>query len=574
MEKSSHHIHMPNSNGLFLNNYSIINYSCGLPYNQKPQKIKERTFEILALRNMQNVLHVKNLSISWVQQGEEPIVAVHGLTFSLQKAKTLALIGASGSGKSITALSLMGLLPRNAFISGKIELEQAEGYLDLVRIKEEKWGQIRGKYIGMVFQEPMSALNPIMKCGKQLAESLRAHGDISRKQARYKALEWMAKVKLPRPERMWHRYPHELSGGQKQRLMIAMAMCHGPKLLIADEATTALDVTVQKEVLGLIRDLQQETGTALLFITHDLALARTLTDDFLVLERGKVAPAAAPIILEKPKIGLDIGYPQRELLKVENLSVRFPETYGFFGRPKTYFQALDGVSFQAYEGEALGIVGESGCGKTTLGRTLMGLQPRESGLIRFRDKVIQDGAKEQWKRLRSDIQIVFQDPYASLNQRVTIGDILMEPLEVHAIVPKAQRKAEVARLLDMVQLPQNAVWKYPYEFSGGQRQRICIARALSVRPRLLICDESVSALDPGTQEGILALLANVQREQSITYLFITHDLEIVRRFCQRAMVMRNGKIVEEGPTAMIMERPKDAYTRQLLEAIPGKYKFI
>lgn len=525
-------------------------------------RAKGFTFEFMTAAPQKNCLSVRQLSIRF--EGPQPFRAVQDISFDMAAGKTLALIGQSGSGKSVTSLALMGLLPANARVEGSMRLEGAG---ELNGLQERDWQAIRGRSVGMVFQEPMTALNPVKTCGYQLIESIRAHSDLSTKEARALALQWFEKVKLPQPARLLRRYPHQLSGGQKQRVMIAMAMCHHPTLLIADEPTTALDVTVQQEIIQLMKSLQQEYGTSILFITHDLALARTIADDYLVMEKGRLtntfphtrAVAVAPEPADQ----------QQPLLAVKDLNIRYTEEINWLGKTTKSFTAVDQVSFALYPGETLGLVGESGCGKSTLSRSILGLQQVTSGHIYFEGQDITKFDASQWRKLRKDIQIIFQDPYASLNQRITIGAALAEPLLVHGLAKGKNVDKLVEELLEMVALPAEARHKYPHEFSGGQRQRICIARALAVRPRLVICDESVSALDVTIQEQILELLARLQQEMGLTYLFITHDLTVVKRISNRIMVMQQGKIVEEGPTDTVLNHPREAYTQRLLRAVPG-----
>ncbi len=512
----------------------------------------------------QPCIQVSKLSIRF--EGHQAFDAVQEVSFSIAAGKTLALIGQSGSGKSVTSLALMGLLPANATVRGSMLLE---GNGNLADLRQGDWPALRGKKIGMVFQEPMSALNPVKTCGYQLMESIKAHQHLSTKATQELALQWLTKVKLPTPEKLFRRYPHQLSGGQKQRVMIAMAMCNHPALLIADEPTTALDVTVQKEIILLMKELQQEFHTAILFITHDLALARTIADDFLVLEKGRMVTDFPQRTKENSTADVMIAPEQQPLLQVKNVEIIYTEEMNWLGKTTKSFTAVDQVSFDLYAGETLGLVGESGCGKSTLSRSILGLQPVTKGHIYFEGQDITQYTTRQWRQLRKDIQIIFQDPYASLNQRIKVGDALAEPLLVHGISTRKNVDKAVEELLAMVQLPLSARDKYPHEFSGGQRQRICIARALAVQPRLVICDESVSALDVKIQEQILELLIGLQQQKQLTYLFITHDLTVVRRISNRIMVMEKGKIVEQGPTATIMNHPAKAYTQKLLSAVPG-----
>lgn len=521
------------------------------------------TFESMPAEKNKNIISVKNLNIRFA--GPQPFHAVQDVSFEIAEGSTLALIGQSGSGKSLTSLALMGLLPKNASLTGSMLLQPA---LELAEIPMQEWSQIRGKKIGMIFQEPMTALNPVKTCGYQLMESLRVHQQLSTSAAKEKAIAWFEKVKLPDPERLLRRYPHQLSGGQKQRVMIAMAMCNHPALLIADEPTTALDVTVQKEIVELMKELQEEFNTALLFITHDIALAKTITQHFLVLEKGRVLHGGFPQVNEK-LLNADLHIQEEfPLLKVENLEVVYPQNINWLGKTTSYITAVNKVSFELYKGETLGLVGESGCGKSTLSKTILGLQAASSGSVLFDNQNITKFSADQWRKLRKDIQIIFQDPYASLNQRMKIGDALAEPMLIHKLANKQNVEKHVHQLLEMVQMPENAALKYPHEFSGGQRQRICIARALAVEPKLIICDESVAALDVHIQEQILELLAKLQQEKNLTYLFITHDLNVVKRISNRIMIMEKGNIVESGSTDIVMTYPQQAYTRKLISAMP------
>lgn len=509
------------------------------------------------------VLKVKNLHIQF--EGPNPFHALQGISFKIAAGKTLALIGTSGSGKSLTSLAIMGLLPENARQTGYIILEEPGGELILNTLSAKEWGKVRGKKVSMVFQEPMSALNPIMSIGAQLTESILAHQAIDRASAKRKAIEWLDKVKLPEPAAIYQRYPHQLSGGQKQRVVIAMAMCNHPAVLIADEPTTALDVTVQAEVIQLMKQLQREFGTALLFITHDLALAKLIADDFIVLEKGKVVPDLITPEFKAPKAGPVVN---PCLLKVEGLKVHYTERSNWLGKQEKVFKAVDGVSFEIEQGDRMGLVGESGCGKSTLSKCILGLQKATAGQIWFKDKELTTLPEKQWFDLRKSIQIIFQDPYASLNPRLNVRDLLSEPLQVHKVVDKAGMEPRLKRLLDQVQLPHTALKKYPHEFSGGQRQRICIARALSVEPEFIICDESVSALDVKIQAQVLELLYELQGELDLTYLFITHDLHVVKSFCNKIMVMQKGLIVEAGEAEQVLTYPQENYTKKLLAAAP------
>lgn len=553
------------------------------------------------------ILSVQDLDISF--PGDPPFTAVSGLSFSIKKGGTLAVVGESGSGKSLTALTLMGLLPVKAVVTGNGTLQSGGQQISLISKNAEAWRSIRGKQISMVFQEPMSALNPVMKIGKQLRESILAHQQISKAEAREKALQWMREVQLPDPEKLYERYPHQLSGGQKQRVMIAMAMCQHPTLLIADEPTTALDVTVQKEVLLLMHKLQQQYGISMIFITHDLALAAEMADEVLVLykgktmeygpasqvlstpqnaytkallacrpaaqEKGKRLPVVADFLQEKDLLSSDVTLPSpppvisdEQLLTVRDLRIWFGEEHNLLGKTTRYFKAVDEVSFELKKGEILGLVGESGCGKSTISKSLMGLLPVRSGQILFNGMDLATLKPAQWKTVRKDIQMIFQDPFSSLNPRMTVADMLADPLKVHEVVPTRDISKESARLLDLVQLPVSALKRYPHQFSGGQRQRLGIARALTLRPQLLICDESVSALDVSVQAQILNLLKDLQASFQLSYLFISHDLNVVHYISDRVLVMKSGKIVESGSADKILRHPDHPYTQKLVASIP------
>lgn len=556
------------------------------------------------------ILSVSHLQIAF--GGSDAFTAVNDISFRLERGKTLAIVGESGSGKSLTALALTGLLPHTAMLKGNIDLTIANKKVPLQNITDNKqWESIRGKEIGMVFQEPMSSLNPVMTIGKQLVESITTHKHISKKEAKYIALDWLTKVQLPEPEKLFGRYPHQLSGGQKQRVMIAMAMCNHPVLLIADEPTTALDVTVQQEIVKLMHSLLQG-NTSMIFITHDLSLAATLADDVLVMCKGEVMEyGTTEQVLKSPKnpytqalvacrpSGEQRGYKllivsdfldadtsrtieqithtplpsgnigDEVLLQVSDLKVWFSGNKPMFGKPVEDFKAVDEVSFNLYKGEILGLVGESGCGKSTLSLSLMGLIPIHSGQVLFNGTDLATLQPKGWTQIRTRVQMIFQDPYASLNPRMTIGDGLTEPMRAHNIVPNKELKQEAKRLLDLVHLPVDALKRYPHQFSGGQRQRIGIARALALRPQLLICDESVSALDVSVQAQILNLLKELQQEFQLSYLFISHDLSVVHYMSDWVMVMQQGKIVENGHAEQVLRNPKNDYTKRLINAMPA-----
>lgn len=552
---------------------------------------------------MENLLEVHNLSISF---GDKPVV--DHLSFVLSAGKTLAIVGESGSGKSLTALSLLGLLPKEA----RIEVEQMafktpERIFQLQQNTAKDWQQIRGKAIGMIFQEPMTSLNPLQRCGQQIDEVLKQHFGLSAAQARERSLEWLQKVKIQDPERIYRAYPHEISGGQKQRVMIAMAMCCNPALLLADEPTTALDATVQKEIILLMRELQQEFNTAILFISHDLSLVADFADEVMVMQNGLlVEQGSSTDIFEQPQAAytkallncrppLDrkvarlatihdfqeketdsaieapqvpsVEMPNETLLEVRGLSTWFPVRKSWFGQTKSWVKAVQDVSFSVKAGQTLGLVGESGSGKTTLGRSILRLIEPTAGSIRFADQEVEKLDAEALRQLRRDIQIVFQDPYSSLNPRLPVGLAITEPMKVHSIGSSEQERVErCMALLEQVGLQADHFQRFPHEFSGGQRQRLCIARALAVQPRFLVCDEAVSSLDVSVQATVLNLLKDLQAKEGLTYLFISHDLAVVRFMCDDIMVMKDGVMVEKGPAEQVFEQPAHPYTQALLAA--------
>lgn len=542
----------------------------------------------------ENVLQLTDVSIRF---GDAAPV-VQALCFSVAAGKTLALVGESGSGKSLTALSVMGLLPKNASISGNITLTVPDEKIALLRLEKGQWSAVRGRRAGLIFQEPMSALNPLLTVGSQLAEAICQHQPISGKNARSEAVEWLRKVQLPQPEKLYDRYPHQLSGGQKQRVIIAMALCNRPALVIADEPTTALDATVQLEIVRLLQTLQRETGTALLFITHDLALAREIADDVLVLFRGETMeygtaekiftqpenvytqallqcrpgpqnkdrrlPQVADFLGEIPESkspllplpALSENTPTA--LKVQNLSV-------VYGSGKSAFRAVEDVSFTLHEGEVLGLVGESGCGKSTIAKALMGLAPVSGGTIAVAGN-FPENERLRMLALRRTMQLIFQDPAASLNPRMQVLDAIAEPMLAHRLCRVREARVEAARLLEQVGLPAISGKKYPHELSGGQKQRIGIARALSLKPRILICDESVSALDVSVQAQILNLLQDLRVQLGLSYLFISHDLQVVHYISDRVLVMQAGKVVESGTADAVLHHPTHPYTQKLVAA--------
>jgi peptide/nickel transport system ATP-binding protein len=559
---------------------------------------------------MKPILSINNLSVTFRTEGES-VQATKGVSLSVNRGEIVALVGESGSGKSVTSLSILQLLPTPPaeYTSGSILFQEDGHSVDLLRLPAEELRKVRGNRIAMIFQEPMTSLNPVMKCGRQVAEALRQHKDISAAEARQQATEWFRKVQLPDPEGIYHRYPHQLSGGQKQRVMIAMAMCCQPSVLICDEPTTALDVTVQKTILELIKSLQQEQQMGVIFITHDLGVVAEIADRVAIMYKGEIVeqgdkytifqnpshPYTKALIAcrpalhpkgEKLPVVSDFLEGKREapaiqrmtessvdnndlLVQVKDLTVKFPTKTNLFGKPLSYTTAVDNVSFDILRGETLGLVGESGCGKTTLGRTLLRLVEPSHGQILVSDREVTRLDPQQLKTFRKEVQLVFQDPYSSLNPRLTIGHALEEPMAVTGgLESKKERKKRVADLLDKVNLPTAALHRYPHEFSGGQRQRIVIARALALSPTFLVCDESVSALDVSVQAQVLNLLNDLKKDLGLTLLFISHDLSVVRYMSDRIMVMHRGRIIESGPSEQVYNHPQSEYTQKLLAAIP------
>ena len=558
---------------------------------------------------MQPLLHIENLSISF--RGEESKTeAVKNISLKINTGEIVALVGESGSGKSVTALSVLQLLPTPPaeYSSGKILFTDENKTFDILKIPAKELQQLSGNKISMIFQEPMSSLNPVMKCGRQVMEALLQHKNISFAEAKRKTIEWLEKVKLPQPEKIFYRYPHQLSGGQKQRVMIAMAMCCEPALLICDEPTTALDVTVQKSILQLIKELVLQMNTGVLFITHDLGVVKEFADEVGIMYKGEIIeqnnvnqifhnpkqpytkallacrPAQHPKgeklaivsdylegkVTEKAKLNKSVADTKTNsiLAEVKSLTVLFPTRKNILGKVLSHYKAVDNVSFTIYKGETLGLVGESGCGKTTLGRTLLRLIEPSNGNIIYNNTDITRYDKKGLKGFRKEVQLVFQDPFSSLNPRITIGEAIEEPMKILMAKSKAERKRSVKELLEKVKLSSSYTSRYPHEFSGGQRQRIVIARALALNPGFLVCDESVSALDVSVQAQVLYLLNDLKKEFGLTMLFISHDLSVVRYMCDRIMVMHKGKIVESGIAEEVYENPKMDYTKELLEAVP------
>jgi len=561
------------------------------------------------------LLSIKDLSIQFSNDGKLS-TAVKNNSFEVASGELVAIVGESGSGKSVTALSILQLLPKQAAISGEILFQEDEP-VDLLQLSHKKINSIRGNKIAMIFQEPMTSLNPVFTCGYQVMEAIQLHQKLNKETARQKTIELFEKVKLPDPANLLSRYPHELSGGQKQRVMIAMAMSCNPAILIADEPTTALDVTVQKTILELVKSLQVQNNMGVIFITHDLGVVADIADKILVMHKGEIVEqGSAKDILHAPQhpytkallacrpagktkgkrlpvvsdfMNQETGIPEKlaaseehktqntkpntnkTILEIKNLHVHFPVKKNLFGKPVDFFKAVNDVSFTVQQGDIVGLVGESGCGKTTLGRTILQLIKPTSGKILLEGKDLTQTSSETLRIMRKDLQIVFQDPYGSLNPRITIGDAILEPLKVHSVLANnKQRKEKVMELLEKVSLDTKYFNRYPHQFSGGQRQRICIARALTLNPSFLIFDESVSALDVSVQAQVLNLLNDLRKEFGFTAIFISHDLSVVHYICNRILVMYKGKIVEEGTADDVYYFPKNEYTQKLVNAIPGK----
>ncbi len=566
---------------------------------------------------MSVLLDIKNLKISFLRDGEWN-EAVHGVSFEVPRGKTLGIVGESGSGKSVSSLAVMKLLneKQSRITADEMTLDGK----DILHLPEDEMHNIRGKRIAMIFQEPMTSLNPVFQCGFQVAEAVLAHEDVSEEEAKSRVMSLFEKVLLPRPEAIFKSYPHELSGGQKQRVMIAMAIACAPELLIADEPTTALDVTVQKEILKLLKELQRTENLSMIFISHDIGVVSEVSDYILVMHDGEVVEyGESQEILNNPKEPYTKGllacrpprdcrlkrlpvvkefldgtwsdnvdfrqqlvvtqeerkshlaklYSQEPILRVERLKTWFPLRRGVFSRVYDYVKAVDDVSFEVYSGETIGLVGESGCGKTTLGRSVLRLAEPSEGRIVFEGQDVMSLSGSGLREYRKRVQIVFQDPYSSLNPRIRIGDAIAEPMMVHGIEPDAKkRRDKVCELLVEVGLAPEYYQRYPHELSGGQRQRICIARALAVQPKLVICDESVSALDVSVQAQTLNLLNRLKHDFGLTYIFISHDLNVVRFMSDRIIVMYNGKPVELGDADDIFNNPKNDYTKKLINAIP------
>lgn len=566
------------------------------------------------------LLHIENLRVSFKGEDKQYIETVKGISFDIPTNTTVALVGESGSGKSVTSLATMGLLP-----VGQSKIDEKSKIIfegkDLLGLSRTEMRKICGKDIAMIFQEPMSSLNPVFTVGNQIAEVLCLHMDMSRKQARQRVLELLKEVGIPSPETKIDAYPNQLSGGQQQRVMIAMAIACEPKLLIADEPTTALDVTIQKQIIDLLESLRQRRQMSMLFITHDLALVGEIADQVIVMRHGEIREqGTAEQVLEQPKDvytrallycrpqmsqrpyrlpvtsdfmrqennilveqSFDVSeIPERKrglngneqiILEVKDLKKSFYSRKGLFGKEE--FQAVKGVSFKLAKGKTLGLVGESGSGKTTVGLLLMRLHQASGGQALIEGKDILSLTEKEFAKYQRKIQIIFQNPYASLNPRFTIGQILLEPMQIHGIgKDDAERKQIALGLLERVNLPEQAYYRYPHEFSGGQRQRIAIARCLTLKPEILICDESVSALDVSVQAQVLNLLQDLQDEFGLSYIFISHDLSVVKYISDQVMVMNHGEVVEIANSDELYAHPQHDYTKRLLQAIPQGIQHI
>ncbi|MFT4594721.1 MAG: peptide/nickel transport system ATP-binding protein [Bacteroidia bacterium] len=576
------------------------------------------------------LLEINNLVTEFHTDGTV-VKAVNDVSFTLNRGETIGIVGESGSGKSVTSLSVMRLIPDPpGLISGGEILfyKDQSSCVDLVKISEPEMRAIRGNDIAMIFQEPMTSLNPVFSCGDQVMEAILLHQKVNKKEAKEKTIALFKEVQLPRPEAIFDQYPHQISGGQKQRVMIAMAMSCNPSILIADEPTTALDVTVQQTILDLMLRLQREHDMGIMFITHDLGVIAELADKVVVMYKGKIVeqgpvldifsnpkhPYTKGLLACRPPLDVrlkrlpvvsdfmkldDAGnieeieqsvseatekeiqtveertqahkalYSQEPILQIKGLKTYFPLKKNFFGKVIEEVKAVDDVTFDVYPGETLGLVGESGCGKTTLGRTVLRLVDPTDGTVIFKGNPLHSMSNDELREVRKDIQIIFQDPYSSLNPRITVGEAIMEPMTVHKLYAnEKERKAKVMELLERVNLLPEHFYRYPHEFSGGQRQRVCIARALSLRPQFIICDESVSALDVSVQAQVLNLLNELKRDFDFTYIFISHDLSVVKFMSDRMVVMNKGVVEEMGDADQIYSNPQTEYTKKLIAAIP------
>lgn len=568
---------------------------------------------------MEPILQVDNLSVKF--KNDQGITAsIKNITFNINRGTICGIVGESGSGKSVTSLAIMRLLANNAIIEGSIKFNSTLGNIDISAVSEEDMVKLRGASIAMIFQEPMTSLNPVLTCGYQIIEVLQQHLKLNYEEARKRTIELFEEVKLPRPEKLIDSYPHELSGGQKQRVMIAMALSCNPELLIADEPTTALDVTVQKSIVELLLHIRKTRNMSMIFITHDLGLIAEIADDVMVMYKGEIKemgpvseiinspkhPYTKGLLACRPSLknsfkrlptmsdfmdengdskSIDLSllnildderksrreelYSQKPLIEVKHLSKKYPIKKGHFLKSTEFISAVKDVSLTLYPGETLGLVGESGCGKSTLGRCMLRLIEPSLGELFYKGENITHISNSEMRNLRSQMQLIFQDPYSSLNPRLTVGQAIMEPMQVHGILTNnKERKQKVLDVLNKVGLLSSHFDRYPHEFSGGQRQRISIARALVLEPKLIICDESVSALDVSVQAQVLNLLSDLREQFGLSYIFISHDLSVVKHFSDRLIVMNKGEIVEEGFPEEVYASPKEAYTKQLIEAIP------
>lgn len=558
---------------------------------------------------MPKLIEVKNVTISFQKNKEWTPIVKHS-DFYISENEIVGIVGESGSGKSVTSLALMGLLPKE--IAEISEGEIIFNNQNITNFSENDFRKIRGKHVAMIFQEPMSSLNPSMKCGQQVAEILEEHTSLSNSEIKNEVISLFEKVKLPDPEIIFNKYPHQISGGQKQRVMIAMALACKPKLLIADEPTTALDVTVQNEIIQLLKEIQKETKMSILFISHDLSLVSEIANRVLVMFKGEIVEqglsydifknpkhiytqaliASRPstdfrlkrlatiqdflndsvkteiITSEDRKKHLEDLYSKPPMLEVKNVEKEYFTNVGLFAK-KIGFKAVNNVSFKIYEGETLGLVGESGCGKSTLGNAILQLDKPTSGAVFYKGNDITKLSSNEMKALRKEVQIIFQDPYASLNPRISIGNAIMEPMEVHKLYKsKQERKQKTIEILERVGLDGSYFDRYPHEFSGGQRQRIGIARTIALQPKLIVCDESVSALDISVQAQVLNLLNELKEDFGFTYIFISHDLAVVKYMSDQIIVMNKGKIEEMADADVLYANPKKEYTKKLINAIP------
>lgn len=559
---------------------------------------------------MNPLLRIDHVTISARKEGRwQPIVK--NSDFVLNQNEILGIVGESGSGKSVTSLAIMGLLPKGILqiTEGKIEFEGK----DVSALSQKELRDLRGNDIAMIFQEPMSSLNPSLKCGYQVEEILKEHTSLSAKEIKTRVLELFEKVKLPNPAAIYNRYPHEISGGQKQRVMIAMAIACKPKVLIADEPTTALDVTVQKEIILLLKELQQETGMSIIFISHDLALVSAIANRVIVMYRGDIVEQGSSeaifnnpqhtytkaLISSRPSLDVRLKrlptiqdylngtvpemevtpqmraekhkslYAQTPLLEVVNVEKEYLSSAGLFGKSQG-FKAVNNVSFKIYEGETLGLVGESGCGKSTLGNAILQLDKATAGKILYRGVDLTTLSQKEIRQLRREIQIIFQDPYSSLNPRLTVGQAITEPMKVHKLYSSDKERREKAiEILNRVGLGEEHYNRYPHEFSGGQRQRIGIARTIALQPKLIVCDESVSALDISVQAQVLNLLNELRENFGFTYIFISHDLAVVKYMSDQVLVMNKGQIEEMNEADALYAHPQQEYTKKLIAAIPS-----